>query len=151
MTKLGPAQMAEVLTVQSSEMLRIWRMARSTTVPEVLPGLCDGPLASFFDLLGPMLARGAAPAEIPPSLSGLLRLPAEGGPERVEDEWRIARQVLRAACDSLGASKPVEAWLDEAAAAGQAAAVRVARGEAEALPRVVVVRVYSGILLRPRA
>jgi len=149
-TRTGPAQMAEVLTVQSSEVLRAWRMARNTSFPDVLPGLCDGLLASFFDLLGPMLARGAAPAEVVPALSGILRLPDEGGPERIEEEWQVARQLLRGFCGTLGASKVVESWLDDAAAAGQDAAVRTARGEAGALPGVVVVRVHSGSLLRPR-
>lgn len=149
-TRTGPAQMAEVLTIQSSEMLRIWRMARNSTVPDVLPGLCDGPLAAFFDLLGPMLARGAAPAEVVSSLTGVMRLPPREGDGLVREEWQVARQVLEAACKSLGASKVVETWLDEAAAAAQEAAVHAAAGDAAALPGVVPVRVYSGILLRPR-
>jgi hypothetical protein len=125
-------------------------MARSTTVPELLPGLCDGPLASFFSLLGPLLARGAAPEEVVPALGGILRIPPGGGEADVEEEWQVARQVLHAYCQSLGVGKAVESWLDAAVSAAQSAAIRAARGEAGALPRVVPVRVYAGLALRPR-
>jgi len=151
MSGLGPMEMAEVLSVQSGEMLRIWRLARHTVQPEMLPGLADGALASFFSALGPMLARGAQPAEAAGALTGTLRLPPEGANGTLAEEWDVARQVLRAACESLGAGEAVARWLDEAADAGRDAALRVARGEVVAPHRLVLLRVFSGLALRPRS
>jgi len=147
---LGPKEMAEVLSVQSGEMLRIWRLARHSIQPDMLPGLADGALASFFEALGPLLTRGARPAEVADALAGALRLPPEGGDGALREEWEVARQVLRAACESLGASKAVEAWLDDAAQAARDASLIAARGEPGAPLRLVKLRVFSGLALRPR-
>lgn len=147
---LGPKEMAEVLSVQADEMLRIWRLARHSIQPDMLPGLADGALASFFEALGPLLERSARPDEVAASLAGALRLPPQGADGVVREEWEVARQVLRAACESLGASKAVEAWLDDAAQAARDASLRTARAEAGAPERMVRLVVFSDLALRPR-
>lgn len=150
MSGLGPMEMAEVLSVQAGEMLRIWRLARHSIQPEMLPGLADGALESFFSALGPMLARGAEPAEAGGALTGTLRLPPGGDDRALEEEWDVARQVLRAACDSLGAGEQVSQWLDAAADAGRDASLKAAHGDTAATQRLVLLRVFSGLALRPR-
>lgn len=149
MSRLGPREMAEVLTVQSGEMLRIWRLARHTMQPNLLPGLCDGLLESFFTALGPLLASGARPADVAGRLAGILRVPPGGGGEQMTEEWKVAEQVLRAACESLGASPAVEAWLVAAAMAGLDAALAVARAAPGATPLPAVVRVHLLTDLEP--
>jgi hypothetical protein len=151
MSPLGPREMAEVLTVQAGEMLRIWRLARYTVHPQLLPGLSDGALESFFAALGPLLAAGARPSDVGARLSGVLRVPPQGGEEQVADEWKVVQEVLHTACESLGAREVVEDWLRSAAEAGMEAVLCAARGEAGAPPGIVRVRVYSGLALRPQA
>lgn len=150
MNGLGPQEMAEVLTVQAGEMLRIWRLARAAIQPDMLPGLADGPLESFFAALGPLLGRGARPGEVGPLLRGVVRLPPGGATAPLAEEWDVARQVLRAACESLGAAAIVAGWLEDTALAGKEAALAAARGEAGAPPGLVQVTVFSGLALRPR-
>jgi hypothetical protein len=147
---LGPMEMAEVLSVQSGEMLRIWRLARHSIQPEMLPGLADGALESFFGSLGPLLARGAGPDEAAGALRGTLRLPPGGADAALREEWDVARQVLRAACDSLGAGDGVATWLEAAASAARDAALRAAHGEPEAPAGLVTLLVFSGLALRPK-
>jgi len=142
--------MAEVLSVQAGEMLRIWRLARHSIQPETLPGLADDALESFFAALGPALARGAPAAEVAGALAGLVRLPPGPVDGAIAEEWDVARQVLRAACESLGAPEPGATWLDEAAAASCQAVLGAVRGEAGAQRTLVPVRVFSGMTLRPR-
>ena len=150
MSGLGPSEMAEVLSVQAGELLRIWRSARLASQPEMLPGLSDGALESFFRALGPMLASGARPADAGGALSGTLRVPPGGASGTLAGEWDVVRQVLRAVCDSLGAGEGVARWLEEAAEAGRDTALRFARGENTAPHRLVLLRVFSGLALRPR-
>jgi hypothetical protein len=129
--------MGEVLTVQAGEMLRIWRLARHSMRGDILPGLSDGPMEAFFGALGPLLTTQAQPAAVVGELWGLLRLPPGGGAELIAEEWQVARQVLRAACESLGAGPEVEGWLDQAAQAAEQVALRAVRGEPDA-PRALV-------------
>lgn len=150
MTGLGPGEMAEVLSVQSAEMLRIWRLARHSKQPDMLPGLSDGALESFFSALGPMLARGAPAEDVGAALAGTLRLPPGGAEDTLSDEWEIARSVLRAACESLGAPEPVARWLDAAASAGREAVLAAAGGRPGAPAGLVLLWVFSGLVLRPR-
>jgi hypothetical protein len=147
---LGPREMAEVLSVQAAEMLRIWRLARHSAHPETLPGLSDGALESFFDALGPLLARGAAPGEVGDALAGTVRIPQGGADAALADEWEMARKVLRAACESLGATEAVSGWLDDAASASREAVLRAAGGNPDAPPRLVRLKVFSAMTLRPR-
>jgi len=147
---LGPGEMAEVLSVQAGEMLRIWRLARHSNQPQLLPGLSDGALESFFASLGPLLAQGAPPEEAGAAVAGTLRLPPGGAGETISEEWETARRVLRAACESLGAPEPVAQWLDAAAGAGREAVLRAAEGKPGAPARLVLLWVFSGLALRPR-
>jgi hypothetical protein len=142
--------MGEVLSVQAGEMLRIWRLARRSIQPDTLPGLSDGALESFFAALGPLLARGAGPAEVTGALRGTLRLPSGSADGAIAEEWEVARQVLRAACESLGAPEALARWLDEAATAGCETVLRAARREPGAPRTLVPLRVFSGLALRPR-
>jgi len=150
MSQLGREEMAEVLQVQASEMQRIWRLARHSVQPDLLPGLSDAVMDSFFSALGPALQRDAAPEEVARALRGVVRLPPQGGEALLAEEWAVARQVLRAACESLGAGPEVERWLDRAAHAGQEAAARALAGAPEAPAAVVPVRVFAGLVLRVR-
>jgi hypothetical protein len=142
--------MSEVLSVQADEMLRIWRLARHSIQPDMLPGLSDGALESFFAALGPLLARGGRSEEVALDLRGTLRLPPGGADAAIAEEWEVARQVLRAACESLGAAEPLAQWLDAAANAGCAAVLSAARGEPGAPPDLLILWVFSGLALRPR-
>jgi hypothetical protein len=147
---LGAKEMAEVLTVQAGEMLRIWRLARHSIQPDMLPGLADGALESFFAALGPLLARGAPPGEVAGALRGTLRLPPGGADGAISEEWEVARQVLRAACESLGASEALATWLDQAATAGCQTVLGAARGDPGAPRSLVLLWVFTGLALRPR-
>jgi hypothetical protein len=150
MSRLGPEEMAEVLQVQAGEMHRIWRLARHSIQPDLLPGLSDAVMDSFFAALGPALARGAAPEAPVAALRGVLRIPPAGGDAVLAEEWAVARQVLRAACESLGASEEVEHWLDRAGMASEEATA-LARLGAPGAPRgVVAIRVFAGLVLRPK-
>lgn len=144
MSQLGAREMGEVLTVQASEMLRIWRLARHGMRGDLLPGLSDGPLEAFFGALGPLLTTQAQPGAVAGELWGLLRLPPGGGTEIIAEEWQVARQVLRAACESLGASPEVESWLDQAAVAGEQVVMRAVRGDPDAPPGLVRLHVVPG-------
>jgi hypothetical protein len=142
--------MAEVLSVQADEILRIWRLARHSMRPDTLPGLCDGVLQSFFASLGGLLSSGAEPSRVLGALRGTLRVPPGSGEAAVHDEWEDVRQVLRATCQSLGALPNVGDWLDEAARAAQDAALKVARREPAAQPHILRLVVFSGLALRPK-
>jgi len=150
MSKLGPEEMAEVLQVQAGEMHRIWRLARHSIQPDLLPGLSDGVMGSFFAALGPALASGAKPESPVAALRGVVRVPPAGGDAVLIEEWAMARQVLRAACESLGASEEVEHWLDRAGTAAEEATARARSGAPDAPRGVVPVRVFAGLVLRPK-
>jgi hypothetical protein len=142
--------MAEVLEVQAGEMQRIWRLARHSVQPDLLPGLADGLLGSFFAALGPALARGAPAEEVGRAVRGTVRLPPAGADPILAEEWKVAREVLQAACQSLGATEEVGAWLEEAGRAAEAAAGRALRGEVGGPDGVVPVRIFAGLELRPK-
>lgn len=151
MNRLGPEEMAEVLQVQAGEMHRIWRLARHSIQPDLLPGLADAVMESFFGALGRLLARGAAPEEAVTELRGVLRVPLQGVEAILAEEWAVARQVLRAACESLGADEEVELWLDRAGLAAEDATALARKGEAGAPGGLVPVRVFAGLVLRPKS
>jgi hypothetical protein len=143
-SRLGAREMGEVLTVQAGEMLRIWRLARHSMRGDVLPGCSDGPLETFFGALGPLLTTQARPGAVVGELWGLLRLPPQGGPELIAEEWEVARQVLRAACDSLGADAEVAGWLDQAAVEAEQGVLRAVRREPGAPRGLVRLQVVPG-------
>jgi hypothetical protein len=147
-TELGPAEVGEVLAVQAAEMQRVWRLARLGTAPGLLPGLADGVLRSFFRELGAAVVRGEVPERMAEGLKGLLRVPPQGGEERIVEEWNVARKVLEATCEALSASPAVAGWIDRAGAACQEATLRALRGEPGAPRGLVRAWLYSGSSLR---
>jgi hypothetical protein len=147
-TELGPAEVGEVLAVQAAEMQRVWRLARLGTAPGLLPGLADAVLRSFFRALGAAVARGEPPERMADGLLGILRVPPDGAEERIAEEWNVARKVLEATCEALGANPAVASWIGQAAAACQAATLRALRGEEGAPRGLVRAWLYSGSSLR---
>jgi hypothetical protein len=150
MTSPGPTVVGRFLQQQAEELARVWRVARVGSRPDVFPGLIDGVVERVFSRAGRLLRDGAPPGELWPGLIGLIRWPVEGASSELAQEWALVAEVAAAACESLGASPPVAAWLEEAIGACQAGMRELERGT-EAPPGIVTAVLFSSHSTRHRA
>lgn len=139
------------LRSQAEELERIWRGARIAARPDVFPGLIDGVVAPFFLLAGELIARAAAPEEVWRGLVGVVRYAPALPEDELAQEWSLLREVLAAACESVGAGRDAADWLARAANAAEAGAAALARKEGAAPDGIVAAFVFSSLAPRQPA
>ena len=102
---LGPKRSGEVLRAASGDLLRVWRATRYTSGAPIFPGLLDGVMEEFLWRVAEALLHQEPPAGAWPSTRGVVRLvPGQVAAATLADEWRLAGDVLTAACEALGVS-----------------------------------------------
>jgi len=142
--RAGPLPAGRLLEQSADELVRIWRLARSSARQEVFPGLLDGAMPSFVREAGRSLASGAAPEAVWPAVAGVVRLSPRLGAAELTAEWAVAMEVLAAVCESLGAEPAVAEWLARAVGESERATSALAVGETSRRPPgVVLVRLHG--------
>jgi hypothetical protein len=141
---LDPARTGEALLATAGELHRIWRSARAELRPDVFPGLADGAVGALLDAAARALAAGGAdPEAIYAGVGAVVRIDPRDRPwseAEVANEWRLAREVLRATCAALDAAAPARDLLVAAAEAGARGAAALVSGRGPAAILVVAQR-----------
>jgi hypothetical protein len=149
---LDHIQAGKVLSHATPELLRIWRLARSTARPQVFPGLLDGVMGDFLARAGKLLRSGAPPEDVWPGVAGTIRWSPAGGGEELTTEWAVAMEVITAAIDSADFDPSIGEWLARAIATAEVSTARIGvEPTARPPPRIVLVRVYSSLARPQRA
>ncbi len=144
---LGVKRSGEALRVAAGDLARVWRATRYASNVPVFPGLLDGVMEEFLERVAEALLFGLPTGEAWSSTRGMVRLLSrEESAETLAEEWRLAREVLLAACEALElcseAVEAVQAEIDAAVAGIEP----LLSGEGPA--KVVVVRQLAGFRRR---
>jgi hypothetical protein len=144
-TRLDAGKVALFVCQQRDQLTRIWRLARAEARPGVFPGLLDGVVEGFFDVVAEQLDASAPPEAPWQALRGVVRWPPPLAPGELTEEWSVLREVLGAACESVNAAPAVAAWLAAAVAACEAGTAALADDRAGGPPGIVTALVYSSV------
>jgi len=144
----------DALAASAPDLARAWRGARAPARPGCFPGLLDGLIEPLLALAADGLAAGGDPAAPWAAAVGVVRVDARDRRRtlgELDAEWDVLEQVLRAACDALGAGEDVRGWISRALVISRAGSWTLLAGGG---PRgILVVKVFSelGATRRARA
>jgi hypothetical protein len=149
---LDPRRTGDALAAAAADLARAWRSARAAERPRVFPGLLDGVVEPCLAAAAEALAAGKHPALAWPAAAGCVRADARDAlrtREELDAEWDLLEQVLGSACKALGADDDARGWIARALALARAGARRLP--DREGAPRILTVRVFSGLAATRRA
>jgi hypothetical protein len=149
---LDPRRSANALAASAPELARAWRGARGAARPSCFPGLLDGLVEPLVALAAEALGDGRDPATPWAGAVGIVRVDAHDRRRTLAEldaEWDVMEQVLRAACDALGAGEDVRGWISRALVIARAGSWTLLAGGG---PRgILAVKVFSDLGATRRA